>query len=306
MAEPSRPNVSQEIDKSAKTVSVGALQKKGLKQVKVLRPSDIQEMITKAVDKAIASESRNIAESERQKYIEASRDELKKMMQQWGDSQKRQQELELDKEGLQKRTEELHRTIDLQKEEIERLQKAAKESNPADVTAAVQKVEQEKLQLEGQLKVLNTALEQVTESNRKLKEDLEEAAKTAGQAAASASEPQQPSQIETLLVTMMQQMQEQKQKSDVAEIGEHIGKMADKLTDAISSKMAAGGGGGGGAAADVGPEFKEVVLDKLFSRDAKGADVESNIGSVGAKEKKAGGVGGALAKLKSMQKGGQG
>ena len=304
MADPSRPNVSQEIDRSAKTISVGALQKKGLKKVKVLRPSDIQEMIAKAVDKAIAAESRNIAESERQKYIEASRDELKKMMQQWGDSQKRQQELELDKDGLQRRAEELHRTIDLQKEEIERLQKAAREGDPAGASAAVERVEKEKLQLEGQIKVLNTALEQVTESNRRLKEDLEAAAKSAGQAVVAAAGPQQPSQIETLLVAMMQQMQEQKGKSDVAEIGEHIGKMADKLTDAISSKLGSGGGGGRGGA-DVGAEFKEVVLDRLFSRDAGGADVESNIGSVGAKEKKAGGVGGALAKLKSMQKGGQ-
>ena len=65
-----------------------------------------------------------------------------------------------------------------------------------------------------------------------------------------------------------------------------------------------GGGGGGTAPSDVGVEFKEVVLDRLFSRDADGASVESNIGKVAAKEKKAGGVGSALEKLKSLQQGG--
>lgn len=302
MADPRPQNVSRdiskEIDKSAKTVSVGALQKKGLRKVKVLRPSDIEAMILKAVDTAIAKESRQIAESERQKYIEASRDELKKLMGQWGQAAKRQQELELDRDGLQKRVTELHRTVDLQKEEIDRLERKLKEGDPAGQSAAMVVLEQQKLQLEGQNKVLNTALEQVTDQNRRLKDELQEAGR---QQAAAATQTGGGSQVEALLVAMMQQMQEQKQKSDVSEIGEHIGRMADKLADAVSSKV----GGGPGQAADVGPEFKEVVLDRLFKHDVGGKGVESNIGVVGAKEKKAGGVGGALEKLKNLQKGGK-
>ena len=97
-------------------------------------------------------------------------------------------------------------------------------------------------------------------------------------------------------------MQEQKKQSDVADIGEHIGRMADKLAEAVSSKV----GGGGGVSSDVGVEFKEAVLDKLFNRDSDESNIESNIGKVAPKEKKVGGVAGALQKLKSLQKGGLG
>ncbi|MCZ6690448.1 MAG: hypothetical protein O7H41_12675 [Planctomycetota bacterium] len=286
-------HLSQEIDKSAKMVSVGALKKKGFDKVRVLRPSDIKNMIIKAVDHAIARESRTIAEAERGKYVEASKAELKKLMAQWTESAKRQQELELSRDGLQKRMEELHRTIDLQRDEIQRLEKDARAKDPDAQSKAIEAAEKERLQFEAQNKVLNTALEQVTESNRRMKDELEEARKGGGGGGGG--------NIEGLLVAMFQEMRESKKESSgVKEIGEHIGKMADKLTEAISSKLSAGGGPPMTAAATA--QFKEVVLDKLFSGES--AILESNIANVKPKEKKAGGVGGALKKLKSLQKGG--
>lgn len=287
-------DLSKEIDRSARTISVGALKKRGLQKVKVLRPSDIEAMILKAVDHAIARESRSIAEAEREKYVESSKAELKKLMQQWTESTKRQQELELSRDGLQKRVQELHRTVDLQKDEIGRLEETAKGKQPGSQQEALEQAGKEKLELQGQLKVLNTALDQVTEANRKMKDELEDARRSGGGGGG---------QIESLLVAMFQQMQESRQQSSgVAEIGEHIGKMADKLSEAIGSKLSAGGGPGISKATTA--EFKEVMLDKLFKDDGS-KDLESNIGSIGAKEKKAGGVEGALKKLRSLQKGGK-
>jgi hypothetical protein len=142
------------------------------------------------------------------------------------------------------------------------------------------------------------------EENAGLRESLAAAEKSVtlleGQLAAkdkdierlTAQQTSSDSLAETILAAVNQRLDQSAKPSEVSEIKLCL----DGLTRRLAS-LSMGGGGLGG-------DEKEFRLGSLLSDPSEGT-IESNISQVKVKQAKAGGVSGALAKLKKLQKGGQ-
>jgi len=177
------------------------------------------------------------------------------------------------------------------KGEIETLQK-----ENADLLAQVERLE-EPPAVEVTTEAVS-APEGMDEAKRK---EVEAALQMASEALAKVEGTEQAEAISALkgkIETMMSHGVDTTSKLETM-----LSEMTDKITDEISKRMVVGTGSGSTAVDPGAVEVQDVMLDNLF-KDSK---LESNVGSVGVKQRKSvgKGVGGSLAKLRAMRGGGE-
>ncbi|MBI4577939.1 MAG: hypothetical protein HY722_16880 [Planctomycetes bacterium] len=94
-------DVKEVIARSTSKVTLKELEKQGFRKVKVLKQNDIHDLIQKAVDAVLAARGAGVGDKDREQYIEESKAELKRLMKQAAEAQKRQADLESELRRLQ-------------------------------------------------------------------------------------------------------------------------------------------------------------------------------------------------------------
>lgn len=124
-------DVRKVIEKSTSKVSLRDLEKKGFRQVKVLRAGDINQLIFKAVQNVLAKQPRGagMSEEERQKIVAEAKAELDQQMAHMREIQQESQRIEAEKEQLQQ----AHKNLEAKLAEVN-----------AQLKAQAAKLEQEK------------------------------------------------------------------------------------------------------------------------------------------------------------------
>lgn len=98
-------DVRKVIEKSTSKVSLRDLEKKGFRQVKVLRAGDINQLIFKAVQNVLAKQPRGagMSEEERQKIISDARAELDQQMAAMREMQQESQRIEAERAAIEEK-----------------------------------------------------------------------------------------------------------------------------------------------------------------------------------------------------------
>ncbi len=294
-------DIKQVLQKSTSEVAVSELTKKGFKQVKVLNQAMITRLIAEAVDRAINTRFQEITHSEREKVIEESkaqfeivmreraqkeREEIEKIRQEneeiiRGRSQQLIQ-LEAERDTARQRVEELERSLAEILAQVEEASRAAQ----ADQEKLEQILEELK-QKEEEVQELAEKLQRRDGEVEELKKDLEEAARE-----------EKPSAMEGLIAALLEKL---KEDPAAGASGSELSTLQSSI-EGLVEKVSRLGSGKSDSSIEV--VDKEAIIEKLFSKDG-GEKLETNVTDVKVKEAKAGGVKKTLAKLKSLQKGGQ-
>ncbi|MBX3467784.1 MAG: hypothetical protein KF878_12945 [Planctomycetes bacterium] len=111
-------DVRKVIEKSTSKVSLRDLEKKGFRQVKVLRAGDINQLIFKAVQNVLAKQPRGagMSEEERERIIKEARAEVDQQMSAMREIQQESQRIEAEKETLQQ----AHKNLEAKLAEVNR------------------------------------------------------------------------------------------------------------------------------------------------------------------------------------------
>ncbi|MCO5172137.1 MAG: hypothetical protein M9894_38050 [Planctomycetes bacterium] len=111
-------DVRKVIEKSTSKVSLRDLEKKGFRQVKVLRAGDINQLIFKAVQNVLAKQPRGagMSEEERDRIIKEARAEVDQQMSAMREIQQESQRIEAEKETLQQ----AHKNLEAKLAEVNR------------------------------------------------------------------------------------------------------------------------------------------------------------------------------------------
>lgn len=304
-------DVNSVIKRSTKRVSVGDLQKRGFKTVKVLRGDQMNELVKRAVDVAIAkqqghSEKTAVAEAARKAYIEESRKELKKLMKERAEVER---EIALQQSSLEKDRGDLVKM----RSENEEMKKALEEEKARyeDELARLRgEVEELSVTIESERKEHQEVVRIKDEEVRKKDEEMREREKETEQLKGMLSkfiteypERKESDEIETLRQEI--KAMSERDSSLATQIKDLVGEMTAQIKEDLAGKIAsmpagAAGGGGGGLGGQAGSSAaKDVILDALF-KDA--GPLESNIDKLDMKEKKVDGVKDTLARLKNLRK----
>jgi chromosome segregation ATPase len=330
-------DVRKVIEKSTSKVSLRDLEKKGFRQVKVLRAGDINQLIFKAVQNVLAKQPRSgMTEEERQQIVKEARSELDRQLKEKKQIAADKGQIEEAKLRLEAKVNELNQQMAAERRAFEaekqtfsqqkqslfekslENQKAAAgnyQGQIDDLRQRLERAEAKKDKLESEverlrrLDVANERLQEDVERLRAERDDLKEkaasGAHTSGVMNADAAE--------------LQRMRMEAEQRDA-----HMKSMIEGLASTLAS---AGGGGGGGT--DLSKQFKSLQLSlsdqlrkgigsmgrggqdfdlspeaaaALFASQADDVKLETNIKDIVVKEQKAAGVNDKLAKLRNLRK----
>lgn len=242
-------DITKVIKGSTSDVSLDALTKKGVRQVKVVNQATITRLISEIIDRVLSERKEEITSKERQKVADAARTQF---------------------DALSKK--QAAKTGELQQ---------ANQSLTNEITTLKQSLARTR-----ELEVDNARL---TAEVARLQAEVGRLGAGAPKADANANA------VAQLLSLVGSQLQKASPAASNADAD--VLKALSTLTEKIE-KMPAGVAGGRNIA-DV-PD--EVAIEFLINRDD---DMETNLTSVGVKQKTAGDVKGALDRLKELQKGGE-
>lgn len=306
-------DIQKVISTSTSDVSLDDLNKKGFKQVKVLNQTVITRLISEAVDRVLEDKSREISRGERDKVIKEARtqfetlarDRLQKERGRIGELEKQNAALQNELETARKRQAALMESQAERDQALVRLkalelEMSSQKNRARELEEQLSKKEEELKALGAKVSSNDSQLEQkLVQSEARLAEAEKSLATAQGQLEAKKEElerlssSQQSPASEQVLAALTARLEEMAKPSEVNQIMMSLDSLSRKIANLGPGQV--GGSGGGG---------KGVNLDALFSSAGEGA-VESNVSKVKVKQAKAGGVSGALAKLRKLQKGGE-
>ena len=163
-------NLQQAIEQGSQRTTLSDLEKKGVKNVKILDEKALQELVAKAVDRVIGSQT----DEQREKVLAESRKELDRLMKERAAARTRAELAESDKNELIEQVESLQKELSLQAElEEENLHKKFLEG-----TASMEKRVEE---IRGNLKKEHERLERELNEERSKVRETEQARRDAVQ-----------------------------------------------------------------------------------------------------------------------------
>lgn len=306
--------VRKVIESSTSKVSLRDLERKGFRKVKVLRATDIDAMITRAVADALAA-----GERDREELIRKARTDLNDHI---ANAKRAEQELHrlhqrnLELEQRLRQAEQSHQAgagqlqaLQQQGQMLEqRLEQAEGRAHSAE--ARVQGAEARAAEAEGQLGRLKGLREEVdelrgrlkqAETEKRLVEELEvpklreRIAELEDEVRKARSSGGGVDEMRLVFRELMQEMGTGKTS------GVDVAQELAKLHDALANVSVGAGVGDSGMSDTAATTRAKLSLDKLFQHETN-TDVETNIANVSVKEKTGRGVGSALDKLKSIRK----
>src|SRR5687768_2083268 len=163
-------NLQQAIEQGSQRTTLSDLEKKGVKNVKILDEKALQELVAKAVDRVIGSQT----DEQREKVLAESRKELDRLMKERAAARTRAELAESDKNELIEQVEALQKELSLQAElEEENLHKKFLEG-----TASMEKRVEE---IRANLKAEHERLERELDEERSKVRETEQARRDAVQ-----------------------------------------------------------------------------------------------------------------------------
>lgn len=310
-------DIKKALQDSTSDVSVDELQKKGFRQVKVLDKAMILRLIRDSVDRVIASRAEELSKKDREWVIHEAEIKIREFTRKRFSVEEglaaqvdehRDRASALEKDLGDTRAEAEKARTQNGKEFVEaRRRLEALEKEVASARDRVEKSDAVRAEHEKTIDQLNQSVDRLTETVKDREKEVEELrqqfAERDQQIGELRQEPEEPSgpptpSLEGLLVALLDKFQDQPQQEQsgqgLSALQSSIAGLADKI-----NMLGAGGGGGGG----VGVIDKDVLLERLFSRDT-GTEMESNVANVSVKHAKASGVKNTLDKLRALQQGG--
>ncbi len=257
-------DIDNVIEKSTRKVSLDTLSKKGLKTVKVLRSDQINDMIMRAVDIVVAKRE---GKSRSEGVAESAR-----------------------REYLAEAKKEL-KILMKQRAELEALINEA-EAEKTIFAEELAKIRGEASELAASLKAEKQAHR---ETAKKKDEETDKLREMLDKFISDFPEKKETQEIEVLRREI--QSMSERDSSLADQIKNIVGEMTKDIKQDLAGKLVAGSASAGPRGGKI--EAKEVILDALFRQ---AADIDTNVAKLDVKEKKVGGVGDALAKLKNMRK----
>lgn len=323
-------DIQDVIQKSTSQVALKDLSKKGFRHVNVLNQATISRLIAEAVDKVIAERFQEISSVERQKVIDASKQEFdalaKERIKEQGEIGKLQAENETFRAEIETLRGRVDASLELQAERDQAIQKSEDiESKLSEVAAkAAQHIEQ----LEASL---DTARETCTEKEREL------AKIEASVEVRESSEREQSKSLNEEVASLRERLSESDRaiakyegllaakNEEIDRMGQAAEETATKVSEDLEKRLEAMSVKSGAdeqlmkSLEGIQQNIQNISVSggkvrKLDASDAeamvafaeRGSDdtaVETNIEKVEVKQAKAGGVKSTLAKLKELQKG---
>ncbi len=308
-------DIQQVIEKSTAKVSLRDLERKGFRNVKVLKANDITELIRQAVNTVVAMQQKALGEGDADRILRESQAEFNRLMNEAKAARERETNLEESAKDAQRRAEAATREAQHEKTERERAETRTKEYSEKllEERRQVRALEDEMAQRGGgaeaqaevdrlrrelsQLQMEKRLLEQIEVPKlRQRTEELEADLRRAREGGPVGDE----GRLEALFRGVVDEMRSRQQAPDISAIKAELSKVTDKLSEQLARQMR----NEEGQMIDAGVAA-ETAIKTLFSYDL-GVDVQSNIDSVQVKETTTeGGVKDSLSKLKNLRKGGK-
>jgi hypothetical protein len=292
MAEQQPFDVRRAIEQSSSKSTLQELAKKGIHRVKVLDESMINKLIGDAVERIISTKTNLLSGEDRQKLIQASRQELDRLMKEHQNSK--------DKAEL---AEQSQATLAAS---VENLQNQLKTAQRLAEDTAKQRYEDGKNVMRAEvddMKKKMSTMEADIEKRVRREVDLEYQAKMANERIAI-------EQMKTEAAKKQAEMIDEMRKSD-EELFKRMSDLFTKVMDGVNKKLGdlrnrsfAGGGGGGGGGmgkmeGDVDFRPSQATLESLVA-----GELESNVKAMQVESKSGGKMTNALERLKAMRGGG--
>src|SRR5579862_8601499 len=149
------------LEQGTKKMALKDLEQKGFKNVKVLDEKGLEDLMRKAVDRVVSTQTAE----EKTRIVEESRKELDRLMKEHKAARSRAQLLEADKNELVEQVEALQRELELKSELEEELLHKKFEEGTASMQAQVEEVKQ-------RAQAIDRELERLRGENRKLETQL--------------------------------------------------------------------------------------------------------------------------------------
>jgi len=294
MAEQQPFDVRRAIEQSSSKSTLQELAKKGIHRVKVLDESMINKLIGDAVERIISTKTNLLSSDDRAKLIQASRQELDRLMKEHQSSK--------DKADLAEQSQaSLAATVENLTNQLKTAQRLAEDT-------AKQRYEDGKNVMRAEvddMKKKMSSMEADIEKRVRREVDLEYQAKMANERIVI-------EQMKTEAAKKQAEMIEEMRKSD-EELFKRMSELFTKVMDGVNRKLgdlknrsfAGGGGGGAGGVSrmDGDVEFRpsQATLEQLVA-----GELESNVKAMQVESKSGGKMGSALERLKAMRGGGGG
>lgn len=330
-------DVRKVIEKSTSKVSLRDLEKKGFRQVKVLRAGDINQLIFKAVQNVLAKQPRGagLSDEEKQRILQEAKAEVDQKLAEARRMAAEQKKLEEEKEKIEEANRKLQEKVDAlnrqfmgEKKALEKEKQALYERSMAGQEATTKNYEAQVAELRQALQRAEARAEgavpkgeydRLRERFERLESDLEAAEQKAREARAALQEAESRGGS-AVLDTELQRMRFEIEQRDAS--------MRDLITGLATTLQTAGPPAGQSGEIDMSKQFKALQLSisdqirkSIGSGGGKGgfdvdltpeaaaalfaqqADVklETNVKDVVMKEQKAEGVQDKLNKLKRLK-----
>ena len=290
MAEQQPFDVRRAIEQSSSKSTLQELAKKGIHRVKVLDESMINKLIGDAVERIISTKTNLLSGEDRQKLIQASRQELDRLMKEHQNTKDKAELAEQSQATLAATVENLQNQLKTAQRLAEDTAKQRYEDGKNVMRAEVDDMKKKMSSMEADI-----------EKRVRREVELEYSAKMANERIVI-------EQMKTEAATKQAQMIEEMRKSD-EELFKRMSELFTKVMDGVNKKLGdlrnrsfAGGGGGGGGMGkmegDVDFRPSQATLESLVQ-----GELESNVKAMQVESKSGGKMGSALERLKAMRGG---
>ena len=316
-------DVRKVIEKSTSKVSLRDLEKKGFRQVKVLRAGDINQLIFKAVQNVLAKSPRGaMDEAERQKILQDAKSDFDQMMNDKKDLIAKQEQIEQAHQNLQGKLAQVNQQLAAEKNAIlaerqkfERDKQALMESSlqgqqsaaanfqgqivdlRESATNAEARAKAAEAKAEGSVskdeyeqvrRRLNTQLEDVQEDVERYRKQLRTLEEEHEEQLKKLKREKTDSEdSESRAQAKLKALDEDKARleEDKARLEEEVNRLRGELAEAAAS------GGGGGSNAEHDAEFQRLRME-MEQRSARMQDMMAGIANSLVESRGAGGGGG--------------
>ena len=292
MAEQQPFDVRRAIEQSSSKSTLQELAKKGIHRVKVLDESMINKLIGDAVERIISTKTNLLSSDDRQKLIQASRQELDRLMKEHQSSKDKAELAEQSQASLAATVENLTNQLKTAQRLAEDTAKQRYEDGKNVMRAEVDDMKRKMASMEADI-----------EKRVRREVDLEYQAKMANERIVI-------EQMKTEAAKKQAEMIDEMRKSD-EELFKRMSELFSKVMDGVNKKLgdlknrsfAGGGGGGGGGGTgkmegDVDFRPSQATLESLVA-----GELESNVKAMQVESKSGGKMTNALERLKAMRGG---
>ncbi|RPH49454.1 MAG: hypothetical protein EHM91_03080 [Planctomycetota bacterium] len=294
MAEQQPFDVRRAIEQSSSKSTLQELAKKGIHRVKVLDESMINKLIGDAVERIISTKTNLLSSDDRQKLIQASRQELDRLMKEHQSTKDKAELAEQSQGALASQVENLQKMLQTAQRLAEDTAKQRYEDGKNVMRAEVDDMKKKMATMEVDI-----------EKRVRREVDLEYQAKMANERIVI-------EQMKTEAAKKQAEMIDEMRKSD-EELFKRMSELFTKVMDGVNKKLVdllnrsfagVGGGGGGGMGkmeGDVDFRPSQATLESLVA-----GELESNVKAMQVESKSGGKMTNALERLKAMRGGGGG